>query len=1037
MPKKILIVGDSTAAGVASPYNTVPWSSSLVWEGATIANVAVGGTGYNTTYVPPGPSDPYYDGSVVWNGFTLPGPNFFSQIVTGVAAHNPDIVIVCGGTNDVGGFRTANPPGVGKVYTNYATNDTYLINRTVFDPKINQIRAYLVERGIEVYFTTIFPIGDTAQTPVPPYAGLTPTPVLVDSAQIVRKFNVDLQGYSSANPSVIDLRSTLQPLPSMFMRSVYNVFDHVHPSNDANTPISNAVASHLTRYTTREVEGSVPSLWIKNWNDLSNNTDGLASYVEIGKEGVIRRVNLKSEHDGFDGEVAYWAGGRGSNRRFMVVENVQTVGNPASERIRLLSMDEDGSLTTHVTSSSSDFLATDLFSTPNSGANYPLFSGPDPDKIWLFGKESTLGGGPQYPVVSQKFASISFSDGAAPGSLVSERFPATANSSLFTTPPGSFLFNTYPQTFGFECYDHTTGTLLQTNQVIVREDDDGNPLRDTLVYRHNITTPSTPSIAYDPATSLNGPGPGFVASALSVRDDVYACIWYGVRPTGAAITAGTVPSAIVTFNSLGETLDVLPQPLGAVSGSGSSISNTPAYLKIGTDETLWAFGCDEDRIIPIDVSSIGELDAGTLLLLPAEAITYSNWVWAQPAMAVPQDDPPVPGDQLPPKITGTLQCGKYDVWVYERGGEVPLGRVLFNSLSYGRKIDDVSTATVQLGIRGVKPYIIPPRDETTDVSPTSFLGDPDNCCWLLSEINPWEHELVIFRNGSVVWAGPIQTVEIDNGTGQATIEADDMMKWLDRRFIRCEIDMTEADLALIWLSVFRSAHDISPVGISTTVYRTGVKGDRYYAPDQFKVAGDELRELARTGLDWTVVGRQIIVGPQEISTPPIATLYDEAFQRAPVIVKSGIDTATRWVVGGGGAGADGPAYWASAPEIFQSDPSFGLVEKFVSEPSILDADDPESSSRAAAQTRWDLLHAPIVFLRDAVLAPTASVTMEELVPGARIDMNLVEVCQPIIEQYRLRDVNVSFTVGEKGGGTEEVKITVTPLGTENVGLETS
>lgn len=379
-----------------------------------------------------------------------------------------------------------------------------------------------------------------------------------------------------------------------------------------------------------------------------------------------------------------------------------------------------------------------------------------------------------------------------------------------------------------------------------------------------------------------------------------------------------------------------------------------------------------------------------------------------------------------------LGCGEYDVWVYLRGGIVPFGRIKFNSIQFSRRIDEVSTATVSLGIEGAKAYVASPRTPDMDVGPDTIETFMDNCCWMLSEINPWQHELVIFRNGTMVWAGPIQTIEIDNSTGEARIEADDVMKWFDRRFIRCEIDMIDADLSMIWASVFHSAHDIAPVGLSMTITKTGIKGERYYSPEQFRIAGDELRELARTGLDWTCIGRTVIVGPQEINTPAIAMLTDIDFQKAPTVIKSGIDTATRWVVGGGGGGADGPTYWAEVPTTLQNDPSFGLVERYVNEATIMDADDPESSSRAAAQTRFDLLHAPIVYIRDGLLSQSAPVTMNELVPGARIDLSLMEVCQPVIEQYRLRDVDVSYKVEEGGGGVEEVKVTVTPLGTQKL-----
>src|SRR5690606_19038527 len=92
----------------------------------------------------------------------------------------------------------------------------------------------------------------------------------------------------------------------------------------------------------------------------------------------------------------------------------------------------------------------------------------------------------------------------------------------------------------------------------------------------------------------------------------------------------------------------------------------------------------------------------------------------------------------------------------------------------------------------------PPEDDTDPPTPA------DDCCNQLSEINPWQHEIHIFRNGELVWCGPIVDMSFDNAQGLATIEAKDLFAWMDRRFIRCTIDMTEADLSMIFAAIFRS-----------------------------------------------------------------------------------------------------------------------------------------------------------------------------------------------------------------------------------------
>ncbi|MBA9005911.1 hypothetical protein [Thermomonospora cellulosilytica] len=348
-------------------------------------------------------------------------------------------------------------------------------------------------------------------------------------------------------------------------------------------------------------------------------------------------------------------------------------------------------------------------------------------------------------------------------------------------------------------------------------------------------------------------------------------------------------------------------------------------------------------------------------------------------------------------MAGPLGCAEtYEVAFHDRTGSVPFGGALEPSaLEWGRILDDTSEAKVTIPVADVE------------------------CCDTLAAVRTWCNDLSIYRDGSeLVWQGPV--VHLDHGPGETVVTARDVSAWLSRREIPTLIDRTTAtgtgpaDLTAIAEEVIRAALAPDDPNILPYLYvlPSGVTGERRYEPNT-SYAGDELRELGRTGIDWTALGRRIILAG-EMPFARLPALTDEDFLGDVRVIEDGLAAATRAIVIGEGitatAGGPGPC---------------GLLTVIVKEDSIKD--------QASAQAEADALVASrnpaplIVDVPDgAQLDPQAPVAIRDLVPGVVVPVTATQRCRQVATDLRLTRLAVTYT----SNAGEAVKVTLAPAGLE-------
>jgi len=338
------------------------------------------------------------------------------------------------------------------------------------------------------------------------------------------------------------------------------------------------------------------------------------------------------------------------------------------------------------------------------------------------------------------------------------------------------------------------------------------------------------------------------------------------------------------------------------------------------------------------------------------------------------------------------------------GGEIEL--LPFSSMRMSRRIDDMSDATVTLEQTTLRTF-----DSATQA----------RCCGLLATVDPWEHELGLWREGDptntdATWCGPI--TKLTWGIDRLVITARDLFQWFERRLLERDHTFTATDLATIFKTYAVDAlhRDPSPHIDLSMISPTGVLGDREVQAKAGRRAADELRELARSGLDMTMIGRRMIAGGTVIPTANLGTLGTDDFDEHELSV-DGLQTETEAVVIGAPLNVIGGTVRASAGGV---DPDRGLVQGADVESTILDV----ASAQALADSRLALLEDSPSFFSARIL-PHAPVGFEDLIPGATVDLRVQLMCRPLEGDHRLMDVDVSVN----DQGFEDVHATFSSIGT--------
>jgi hypothetical protein len=301
----------------------------------------------------------------------------------------------------------------------------------------------------------------------------------------------------------------------------------------------------------------------------------------------------------------------------------------------------------------------------------------------------------------------------------------------------------------------------------------------------------------------------------------------------------------------------------------------------------------------------------------------------------------------------------------------------------------------------------------------------DACCQRLAVVEPWMHELAVFRDGQLVWQGPIlKTVET---RGQWVAKACDVSRWLDVWPAGAPNPVAPlaggpgvptlqqvypmygpADAVLVYQALLNDSIKLLstlydyPLIQANIQYVTGA-AQTTYRPKVGLSLGDALREIGDATLDTTVIGRRVVVMPTGYTFgAAVAVLSELDFGDELEVTADGDPFAqTVMIVGAenGEPNANLPDHYMDG--VTAANQSYGQVWRYW---EMGDVTDPALLRAAAARILPQVNPVPVV-LRvpdDAKLDRAAPVTVDELVPGSRIDVAMTEGwCRPLRQSYRL------------------------------------
>lgn len=360
-----------------------------------------------------------------------------------------------------------------------------------------------------------------------------------------------------------------------------------------------------------------------------------------------------------------------------------------------------------------------------------------------------------------------------------------------------------------------------------------------------------------------------------------------------------------------------------------------------------------------------------------------------------------------------IKCERHTAAIYDRGGKNRLGQIEpIVKISYGRKRDDMSQATVAVS----KPSV--------------------ECLNLVDRVAANRHELVIFRGGERVWEGPISL--ITKGADYVEFQARDVGYYVYRTVAHAAYDSYNGgagtpvvDRAYNMLVAELARKEALDPPINVVDHITKIRADdidwerqTLRSTDAYSMTVfDDIDSLAQTGgLDYTVIGRRIILNDTRVpvgQTPPV-TAAD--FIGEVILSEYGMDSATRaYTVGDAGmygvaGGID--AYFGE----------WEIIEQMFDEDSMV-APSQAALDRAAY---YNLIGRPVpppILLRvpeNSRLNPNGVLSMKDLVPGVRIPLSAKFSNTRIVQMQKLNTVNVTETAED--GEIISVSMVTAPLG---------
>lgn len=407
---------------------------------------------------------------------------------------------------------------------------------------------------------------------------------------------------------------------------------------------------------------------------------------------------------------------------------------------------------------------------------------------------------------------------------------------------------------------------------------------------------------------------------------------------------------------------------------------------------------------------------------------------------------------LQPGFSGEECISLHRVMIHDRGGVRKIDALLdVGSVEYARERDQVTGATIVVAGRSC-------------IGQSSFL----------LQIAAMRHEVVIYRGAERVWEGPI--LEVRWLRDRVEIVAHDVGEYVDwtpltkdwpnedgggQRYMTerireilayelatpYEMEVTVSGVPNVvdvprWENLGSAPWDLATWGppinvqpfmdIRASVGPQGILTRSSTLAFEMTV-GEHLRNLAEGGLDFTVVGRRIIIWDSAVSIGQTRALTDADFYGELQVIASGTEhAAVAHISAQRDEAVDGedPDPEPVSPSVGNAggpDPYYGVWTRLVSLSSEEGNDTPnqlELNSQARRQlVGRNPVPTEIVIPEGGGLRLSHDLRINELVPGVIMPVRATLNLRPVSQDQRLEKLTVKETPG-----LETVQVTLSPAG---------
>lgn len=341
----------------------------------------------------------------------------------------------------------------------------------------------------------------------------------------------------------------------------------------------------------------------------------------------------------------------------------------------------------------------------------------------------------------------------------------------------------------------------------------------------------------------------------------------------------------------------------------------------------------------------------------------------------------------------------YGIALVKNGVKLGTAGAQINRIEYERVVDGISKAKVDLVTAG------------------------DNCCGQLAAVDHWNTDLLITTYNpdlgvdEVLWRGPVRKPTFRRGS--VTIEATDVLSWLQVRMLEQDFDFANEDVSDIFidLATYALTKDPNHFPVHEFVrYLSGTVESRKVEASSNRMTWNVAGEMLQAGLDVTTFGSRIVVGVPAF-TPIELRDTDVQGTNPAEIAKDGDEYANRWI---SSASRDIVGIYPPGPPTGAN--GFPLVEGSISDSQLPDV----ASAEAAAKARYDFSAKGVRRVKASgglILLPSSNIDHRKLIAGQTFNYAATETCYAAKETLRLGRL---ANVVEKGG--ERVTIDLQPVG---------